>query len=282
MNGMRYTIVWLFLVSTWNSVANAEERLISADSVLSWVETTLEEGIGADWESDFARMNAQIMNFSTDSTEKLVAVSHLFPKLRSALTPVPKNTFLNLDRLVWEMEAYHHQLQRNRGLPELNIALPSPEFHRFERETRVRFFGISISMVLLVLLAVLWMLKRKSAAVIEDSKFPIQEECASLVDALSAEPSNEFLIAQVSLFNLHHNQHPLFTGSDDSFSGGEALSKSERALAALLYDGVPGEVIIEALEKSPGTFYNLRSSLRKKLGVSEKENLESAIRAFVK
>ena len=74
-------------------------------------------------------------------------------------------------------------------------------------------------MVLLVFLAVLRIMKRKSAAVTEVSKFPIQEECASLVDALSADPSNESLIAQVSLYNLHHNQHPLFAGSGKSIPG---------------------------------------------------------------
>ena len=118
MNRMRYTIVWLFLVSTWNGEAAAAEQLISADSVLSWVETTLEEGIGADWENEFAQMNTQVMNFSTDSTEKLAAVNHLFPKLRLVSTPVPENTFLNLDPACLG----------NGGVPS-----PTAKEHRFTR-----------------------------------------------------------------------------------------------------------------------------------------------------
>jgi DNA-binding CsgD family transcriptional regulator len=281
MNKMRYTFVWLFVTGTWMGEAVAAERLIPVDSVLSWVETTLEEGIGEDWENEFAKMNEHVMLFSADSTEKLAAVKHLFPKLRSVATPVPPNTFLNLDRLVWEMEVYHRQLQRKNESPDVIIDLPSPEFHELVSETRVRFFGISISLVLLVVLVVLWGLKRKSAPVVEMSKAQFQEEYEWLLNALSEDPSNESLIAQVSLFNVRHDQHPLFAGSPNSIPGAEALNKSERALAALLYDGVPREVIIEQLQKSPGTFYNLRSTLRKKLGISEKEELQAAIRAFV-
>jgi len=94
------------------------------------------------------------------------------------------------------------------------------------------------------------------------------------------DPKNESLIAQISLLNLHNKQHPL-TSAFRHPNLWRELNASEQSLAAMLHDGISTEVIIQERQKSQGTIYNLRSSLRKKLVISDKEDLQIALQGMV-
>lgn len=270
-------------VSFWPLWSFVEGSELPMDSLLTWTKTTLEQGIDDDWEREFAWANEQLKNNPLEAAQELERFAHLFPALRADSIKIPSGTFLAMDRLIWEMEAYNQRMMRVSK--PANFQMPAPDFQAslqangFSRTSKLLML-VSLTFLFVTLLVVVLMKKRRESSELPHSEEFPPAEFDWLIEALSMDPKNESLIAQISLLNLHNKQHPL-TSAFRHPNLWRELNASEQSLAAMLHDGISTEVIIQEMQKSQGTIYNLRSSLRKKLGISDKEDLQIALQGMV-
>jgi len=262
------------LVSMGNMMAQNEGAI---DSVLQWTRLELQNGISENWEAEFELAQKRINGDREIAKQTLKDFTHLFPSLRGIELTSADGSQTVSERLIWEVAVFEHQMMEQADQRAVGIETPKSEFLKSHKKSRQLIWAQGMAGGLLIILFTLWLLYTRRVTQNRKEDAPNSEETNWIINELESDPTKEETLAQLTVLNFHHAQHPIALDFKHP-NMWKTLSDSEQLLAALLFDGIPTEVIIKELKKNPGTVYNLRSSLRKKLNIPDHADLQLSLR----
>ena len=240
---------WMLDVLIESDTNQFERRLIWADSIL-------------------ASQPAQ-------AAESMAEVLYLFPSFQQ------HDTADGFDmeglKLMWFAKTFEVQNRdRTAELPESQLPFAPPK----PTEPLNRFIPpmpwlVGLAALGALALSFAWARKRRNVVALHPAD--LSGDLQEVFDQIANHPTPS--LCRLDLINLafEHGRHPVQIAKEHDVAF-EQLTSTELMLAAYLHDGNSMENIESAMEKSRGTLYNMRSQVRKKLSISEQEDLTAALR----
>jgi len=261
----------LFIITSIPRLYSAEENA-DLDSVRRWTAYRLQHFDPLAFPSESQWANSLILQDLENASVHLQGYSELFPDLRKE--PLPQGIS---EALYWTVFAASQKFTVSPS-PDAVVALPLPEnFEKTERLWFLRRMGMAIILLLLANLGLVIFRRKRESKSSDNPTAPAG--LAAVIKKLKGEPDNVNNIIHLSLFAIHQGVHPLQVSTKMQNTHWEELNRSEKMIAAFVHDGISVDVIAQELGKDTGTIYNVRSSLRKKLQLEEKEDLQGYLQS---
>lgn len=262
----------------------------SVDEVARWTEKALEKPWDDSYLPALVRANERLSLDPEAGRRVLKENAFLFHALGDPVYQCSDLRREDCERLVWTMAIEREKF--SRATPEettdkaefsrVQNVEPYQAWHLILKASKNDVFSKNLIRSLLVLMVVLMaciqyfrMRKRRE---ISNSQSP---EFQRFIQSFLSDSDPEHAIMDLSLLSFQHGQHPLVLGLAEN-DAWHSLTDSEKLIAALVYDDIPTQKIIEETRKNAGTIYNLRSTIRRKLGLADGADLRQGLKQLVK
>lgn len=262
----------------------------SVDEVARWTEEALKKPWDDSCLPALVEANERL-NLDPESSRRILQENvYLFHALGDPVYQCSDLRREDCERLVWTMAIEREKFRR--ATPEettdkaefsrvLNVE-PYQALHLILKASKNDAISKNLISSLLILMVVLMaciqyfrMRKRRE---ISNSQSP---EFQRFIQSFLSDSDPEHAIMDLSLLSFQHGQHPLVLGLAEN-DAWHCLTDREKMIAALVYDDIPTQKIIEETRKNAGTIYNLRSTIRRKLGLADGADLRQGLKQLVK
>lgn len=262
----------------------------SVDEVARWTEKALEKPWDDSCLPALVRANERL-NLDPEAGRRVLKENaFLFHALADPVYQCSDLRREDCERLVWIMAIEREKFRR--ATPEETT--DKAEFSRVQNVEPYRawqlilkaskrdVFSKNLMLSLLVLMVVL-VVCIQYLRLRERRKISIGHslEFQRFVESFLNDSDPEHAVMELSLLSFQHGQHPLVLGLAEN-EAWQCLSDSEKLIAALVYDDIPTQQIIQETRKNAGTIYNLRSTIRSKLGLVDGGDLRQGLKQLVK
>ena len=284
---MRIATLLCWMVSfSWSQTAFEFQCI---QDVVDWTDVALDAPWSDEHASALKLANEMIQSDVETARAALAGKTFLFHSLndpiysRSALTPE------QCERMLWTIAIEEQrfinatpQETPDKAQFSLNSSLePEAVWHEVIEGSKAMLFSKTLLAALvgmMVMAAGIWQwMTRRERRRFEAINTP---EIRSFIDSILQNKESVNAVIELSLLSFHHGEHPLVSQLAHH-PAWQSLTDGEKLVAALIYDDIPTSNIIAETRKNPGTIYNLRSTIRRKLSLPEGGDMRQALRELI-